>query len=582
MKKRPSKGTSLELKVDQDRIFEELSERLYTSYLEAFRELIIQNPFDADAKKVEVNVGSDAIEIQDDGTGMDRRLIDEFLVIGSDVKEDKEQTSGGRPVIGGKGIGRLSWAQLGNKTVIYTQANQEAHFIEMVRGSRSVKVHQVAPLWDHNGTKWTITELHKRIRPKEVYTYLCDTGGLLTIFFEDFDVRVNGTSLREQLPEGRSFDITFALKDKKEVKGVGVVTGKVERLSICVNYVKVVDRVFGGVGGFVNANFLKETSDRNNIIENEDYDTFVKGLRSYLRKELVALSEDDQVLRSYLETFKHFARTNRVSPIASKIPVEVIGIGEKRIGDLKGDVVFTNTHDDGAEMAVLNGYTVVLATDEYLPHLVRMVHPDARSIFDVDVGGRAESSMGSERSRVLLSSAGRLVRQAFKLIDPSKIYESTGVSIRMPKLDVASIAASAVESSGRSAGKGGGKGDAKEAAKAPARATRLASNTITARGIKISFVEYSNKAEPSFSSSSEIYLNTNNEFVEKVFDAPRQLVPLFLVDPVAHELSHIMLDSRSHDEDFVKLNDYLRYNLFLGHLSELTGIGETGKASAQP
>jgi len=187
--------------------------------------------------------------------------------------------------------------------------------------------------------------------------------------------------------------------------------------------------------------------------------------------------------------------------------------------------------------------------------------------------------MGSERSRILLSSAGRLVRQAFKLIDPSKVYESTGVTVRMPKLDVASIAASAVESSGRSGGKGG-KPAAREAAKAPARGTRLASNTITARGIKISFVEYSNKAEPSFSSSSEIYLNTNNEFVEKVFDAPRQLVPLFLVDPVAHELSHIMLGSRSHDEDFVKLNDYLRYNLFLGHLSELTGIGETKRATA--
>ncbi len=573
MKKRPVEGTSLELRVDQDRIFEELSERLYTSYLEAFRELIIQNPFDADAKKVEVNMGSDVITIEDDGTGMDRKLIEEFLVIGSDVKEEKKQTSGGRPMIGGKGIGRLSWAQLGNKAVIYTQSNQDAHFIEMIRGSRSVKVHQVAPLWDHNGTKWTITELHRKIRPREVYSYLCDTGGLLTIFFEDFDVRVNGLSLREQLPEGKSFDISFSLKDNREVKGVGVVTGKVERLSICVNYVKVVDRVFGGVGGFVNANFLKETSDRNNIIENEDYDAFVKGLRSCLRKQMVALSEDDQVLRSYVETFKHFARTNRVAAIASKIPVEIIGIGEKRIGDLKGDIIFTNAHDDRAEMAVLNGYTVVLAADEYLPHLIKMVHPDAKSILDVDVGGRAESSVTSERSRVLLSSAGRLVRQAFKLIDPSRIYESTGVVIKMPKLDADSVAASVVEASGRPEKGLGGSGAPRQPGRAAARGTRLASNTITARGIKISFVEYSNKAEPSFSSSSEIYLNTNNEFVEKVFDAPRQLVPLFLVDPVAHELSHIMLGTRVHDEDFVKLNDYLRYNLFLEHLSELTMVG---------
>lgn len=574
MKKRPKTGSNLELTIDQDRIFEELSERLYTSYLEAFRELIIQNPFDADAKKVEVNVTPDVIEIQDDGTGMDLKLIEEFLIIGSDIKAEAVGTKGGRPYIGGKGIGRLSWAQLGNKTVIYTQADGEAHFIEMVRGSRSVKVHEVSPIWDHSGTKWTVTDLHKKIRPKEVYNYLCDTGGLLTIFFDDFDVEVNGMSLREQLPEGKSFDIEFSLKDGKEVRGVGVLTGKVERLSVCVSYVKVVDRVFGGVGGFVNANFLKETSDRNSIIENDDYSTFVKGLRSYLRKKMVRLSEDDQLIRSYLETFKHFARTHRVAGIAAKIPVEIIGVGEKRIGDLKGDIVFTNTHDDRAEMAVLNGYTVILATDDYLPHLVKLVHSDAKSIMDVEVGGMAEASASSERTRILLSSAGRLVRQAFKIIDPDRVYKETGVLVNIPDRITGLVDPPTDNPTPRISGelKSKGKKDVIPAQRSSSKGTRLATNTITARGIRISFVEYSNKAEPSFSSEGEIYLNTSNEFVEKVFDAPKKLIPLFLVDPVAHELSHIMLRTRIHDDDFVKLNDYLRYNLFLGHLSELTGL----------
>ncbi len=571
MKKRPIVGGNHELKVDQDRIFEELSERLYTSYLEAFRELIIQNPFDADAKNVDVNIQRDFIEIQDDGTGMDLKLIEEFLVIGSDVKEATGKSKSGRPFIGGKGIGRLSWAQLGNRCVIYTQAENEAHFIEMIKGSRSVKVHEVAPLWDHTGTKWTITELHRPVRSQEVYKYLCDTGGLLTIFFDDFDVEVNGVSLSEQLPEGKKFDIEFKLKDGRQVKGVAVLTGKVERMSICVNYVKVVDRVFGGLGGFVNASFLKETSDRNSIIENEDYSLFTKGLRAFLRKKMIELAADEEVLRSYLETFKHFARTHRVSSIAERIPVEIIGIGEKRIADLRGDIIFTSTHDDRSEMATLSGYIVVLATDDYIPHLVRLVHSDAKHIDDVEVGGRAEASASSERTRVLLSSAGRLVRQAFKIIDPKRVYEETGVSVKLPAS--ASIGAEPKASAERGgANPGKGKEDGHPGNPAPPRPTRLATNTVTARGIRISFVEYSNQAEPSFSSEGEIYLNTSNEFVDKVFEAPKQLVPLFLVDPVAHELSHIMLGSRVHDEDFVKLNDYLRYNLFLGHLSELSGL----------
>ncbi len=568
MKKRPKTG-SLELTVDQDRIFTELSERLYTTYLEAFRELIIQNPFDADANKIEVNVQPDCIEVEDDGTGMDIELIEEFLIIGSDSKMESRHTKSGRPFIGGKGIGRLSWAQLGDKAVIYTQCGDEAHFIEMSRGTRSVSVHEVSPLWDHSGTKWTISELHKRIKPNEVYNYLCETGGLLTIFFEDFDVEVNGKSLQDQLPEGKSFDIELSTKDGKEIKGVAVLTGKVERMSVCVNYVKVVDRVFGGLGGFVNANFLRETSDRNSIVENDDYKWFVRRLRRYLRDKMVRWSRDEQLVRSYLETFKHLARSLRSTSIAKKMPVEVIGVGEKKIGDLKGEIVFTSSHDDRAEMAVLNGYTVVLATDEYIPRLVKQVHSEAKSIEDVDVGGRAESSASSERTRRLLSSAGMLVRQAFDVIEPERVYEQTGVSINVPSVDINSVRArKAREPKETDDNDGKELADGNKSAGARNR-TRLATNTITARGIKISFVEYSNKAEPSFSAPSEIYLNTNNEFVDKVLDAPDELMPLFLVDPVAHELAHIMLDTRVHDEDFVKLNDYLRYNLFMGHLSEL-------------
>jgi len=567
MKKQPASATEVELTVDPDRIFEELSERLYTSYLEAFRELIIQNPFDADATRVEVNIGPDLVEIADDGIGMDRELIREFLVIGSDAKSDARMSRKGRPVIGGKGIGRLSWTQIGNRAVIYTQAESEAHFIEMARGSRSVKLHQVSPIWDHTGTKWTITELHRRINPKEVYRYLCETGGLLTVFFEDFDVKVNGLSLKEQLPEGKSFEIDFTLKDGRKVSGVALVTGKIERMSICVNYVKVVDRVFGGLGGFVNADFLKETSDRNSIIENEDYEQFARALRSYLRREMIRLSEDDELLRPYVETFKHFARTFKVPQIAERIPVEVLGIGEQRIGELRGDIIFTRSHDDRAEVAILNGYTVVLASDETIPHLLRLVHRDAKSIDDVDVGGRAESSASTEKTRVLLSTAGRLVRQAFKMIDPKRIYEETGISVNIPQ----------PTSTPRAAAGDARVGVDQKAAdprrgevKARTPRSRLVSDTITARGIRISFVEYSNQAEPSFSSTSEIYLNTNNEFIERILEAPRQLIPLFLVDPVAHELAHILLGTRIHNEDFVKLNDYLRYNLFLGHLSELT------------
>ncbi|MBU7003986.1 MAG: hypothetical protein HXS50_00370, partial [Theionarchaea archaeon] len=170
----------------------------------------------------------------------------------------------------------------------------------------------------------------------------------------------------------------------------------------------------------------------------------------------------------------------------------------------------------------------------------------------------------------LLSSAGRLVRQAFKIIDPQKVYNETGISVSLPETGTIALPKPKAERDVENREIPGAEKPPRSGAGERPRGARLATNTITARGIRISFVEYSNQAEPSFSSEGEIYLNTSNEFVDKVFDAPSKLIPLFLVDPVAHELSHIMLGTRVHDDDFVKLNDYLRYNLFLGHLSELT------------
>ena len=62
-----------------------IGERLYTENIEFVRELV-NNAYDADATLVEVIVWEDAIEIRDNGSGMDRDGLNQYFNIGSQQK----------------------------------------------------------------------------------------------------------------------------------------------------------------------------------------------------------------------------------------------------------------------------------------------------------------------------------------------------------------------------------------------------------------------------------------------------------------------------------------------------------------
>lgn len=79
---------------------------------------LIKNAYDADAEKVVVTFGrasrkNGQIIVEDDGNGMDfGELRDNWMVVGTDVKERKPTTKKGRVKVGKKGIGRFALERL--------------------------------------------------------------------------------------------------------------------------------------------------------------------------------------------------------------------------------------------------------------------------------------------------------------------------------------------------------------------------------------------------------------------------------------------------------------------------------------
>lgn len=94
---------------------------------------VVANAWDADAKEVHISIDSDSITIIDNGTGMDLSDINnKYLTVGY----QKRSESGlspilHRPVMGRKGIGKLSLFSIANVVKVFSRKNDEINGFEI-------------------------------------------------------------------------------------------------------------------------------------------------------------------------------------------------------------------------------------------------------------------------------------------------------------------------------------------------------------------------------------------------------------------------------------------------------------------
>ncbi len=115
------------------RVFQALGSELVTSDVVAVIELV-KNSYDAFANRVDVRFGVDRdgnqyLEIEDDGGGMTKAIIDEvWCMVATPFREEHPKAKKGNKVrrsTGAKGLGRLSAARLGDSMRIITRTKVE-------------------------------------------------------------------------------------------------------------------------------------------------------------------------------------------------------------------------------------------------------------------------------------------------------------------------------------------------------------------------------------------------------------------------------------------------------------------------
>lgn len=160
-------------------VLNHLGIKLYSNVPAVLSE-VVANAWDADATKVEISTEKEKILIQDDGHGMSLGDInDKYLTVGYDRRKAGMSVTKKykRPVMGRKGIGKLSLFSIANKIEIETYKDGEKNGLVLIaseierqlEASGGMGTYHPAPIdpknisLTKNGTRITITELKRNV-----------------------------------------------------------------------------------------------------------------------------------------------------------------------------------------------------------------------------------------------------------------------------------------------------------------------------------------------------------------------------------------------------------------------------------
>ncbi|HDT15564.1 MAG TPA: ATP-binding protein [Firmicutes bacterium] len=281
-----------------------IGERLYTENLELLRELI-NNGYDADATEVRVSINKDELIIRDNGCGMDEEGLKQYFNIGSQFKKTNPVSPRfKRTRIGEFGIGKFS--VLSNTDYFEMSTKKDGFAGKIVFNKKE---------WEKTQDDWALPFEKREPDQNEEDGTIIILRGLK----REFDITAVENRLIETLPL-KAPDFKVFLNEKElvprsmtgrkmpflEGTDFGIVHGEIiivpssradaseSGILVRSKHVAVKRMSFGltpsqliRITGEVNSDFLKLTSDRNDIMrDTPEFDAF-KSVMDRIIKQVV-------------------------------------------------------------------------------------------------------------------------------------------------------------------------------------------------------------------------------------------------------------------------------------------------------
>ncbi|MDI6602762.1 MAG: ATP-binding protein [Patescibacteria group bacterium] len=302
-----TKQKTIKVMVDKSHLLT-LGEKMYIESIELIRELV-NNAYDADATKVYITISPEKILVEDDGSGMSRKGLEQFFTVGSEEKRIHTISPRfGRKRIGQFGIGKFAALSAADQFKVQSRKGKWIYEVIFDREDWQrdtiwelpISSRQATPL-DCRGTKVILEKLKKKFNLSEVERYLKET---IPLRAKKFSVYLNGKLITPKFVPGRTIPI-----DVKTLYGpiegeiiIAVSPKLVDQPGIeCRVKQVLIKREFfdldkkpqpglAKICGWVNADFLPITAGRNDFIQDSaEYKLFYQIMKKNLEKILKEL-----------------------------------------------------------------------------------------------------------------------------------------------------------------------------------------------------------------------------------------------------------------------------------------------------
>lgn len=321
-----------------------IGKKMYKESINLIRELV-NNSYDADATRVDIELSKTKIIVKDNGTGMDRDGLVNYFTIGSQEKKlNKVSKIFKRKVIGEIGIGKFSSLGATNRYELITkQGKYKARIIfDQNEWSKDDDKWDI-PLElltstkeEPDGTTIILHDVENTFSPQEILERLRVSVPLEE---EKFEVYINNKRVEPIIIEGRKFDIEIDT-EYGPIEGNIILSDRsipFSELGIicCVKNVMISRSLFGfedfghgtrKITGRINADFLDFTSDRDNfIINTSQYKLFFKLMREEVKK-VIDLLRDEEDMKRINQSRKAIAKATKILKNAFKKAPEFINV----------------------------------------------------------------------------------------------------------------------------------------------------------------------------------------------------------------------------------------------------------------
>jgi hypothetical protein len=243
----------------QPKVIDHLGIKMYQKPVDVVSEFIA-NSWDADAESVEISINSDEINIIDNGIGMTYEQCQEyFLTVGRNRREDSGRSVSEekhRPVLGRKGIGKFAGFGIASTIIVKTisKSNGELTEFEMdinrilefdARDSseKPIAVRNYEGENDQKRNEHGTTVILSGIDTSsiDIDSFITELSRrfLLTQFYDDFSIIVNGNDLPDSFSEDMEFVFPHDLsEEEKSELGVSGIDGEWAKESFEGNEIK--------------------------------------------------------------------------------------------------------------------------------------------------------------------------------------------------------------------------------------------------------------------------------------------------------------------------------------------------------